>query len=102
MYIEAVPFPRSINLSWLPSDDHLQDGQFLHYNISCIPNDTISDKETEREILSIEGLLVMNTSTEIYPLSPFIDYTCCVTMEWMNDSGPPNCTTTETLQDGNV
>ena len=96
--IWAMPFQQCIELSWLPSDDYLQDGEFLQYNISCFPNSTVNqDSNSEFEIIIDSA---DNTSIDVYPLTPFTTYTCCVTMQWvLNGVGPPNCTTTQTLQD---
>lgn len=83
--ITTVARIRELTLSWTLPHDYDEDGNFTGLLVTCNEKQYFTNVTTE---------------ATLYSLTPFTNYTCCITPKWFSDSGPVNCTTSITLQDG--
>lgn len=90
--ITTIPGSRSLTLSWRLPVGYKDDGNFTGLSIIC------NEKEEQHSIESV--IIGPKTNGTVHPLTPFANYTCCITPEWGLDIGPTNCTDSMTMQDG--
>ena len=72
--------------------DYEDDGNFTGLSIIC------TKKEEQYSIQSV--IIGAQTNSTMHSLTPFTNYTCCITPEWGLDIGPTNCTESMTMEDG--
>ena len=88
--LQAISTSHSIKLSWVDPVNYSADGAFNNYLLMC-----------SAEPITTKTKTTIQTTATTTGLSPYTEYSCCVTPQWStNGAGPQDCIKVTTDQDG--